>query len=169
MNDLGATRDPATQEQKWYAGIGSRETPDAVLRQMRGLGTYLRERGYWLRSGGAKGADSAFEWSAGHSKRIYRPSDATPEAMKLAAKYHPNWSRCSPAAKALHARNGFQVLGDNLGDPSLFVACWTKDGMASGGTGQALRIAADYDIPIFNLHDPRAAYRLQDWVDARAF
>ena len=35
--------------------------------------------------------------------------------------------------------------------PSNFVVCYTPDGKASGGTGQAIRIAEYYNIPIYNL------------------
>jgi len=28
--------------------------------------------------------------------------------------------------------------------------CWTKNGKSSGGTGQAIRIANDYKIPVFD-------------------
>ncbi|NMA16004.1 MAG: hypothetical protein GX935_02005, partial [Erysipelotrichia bacterium] len=31
-----------------------------------------------------------------------------------------------------------------------FIICWTKNGSGSGGTGQAIRIAKAYDIPIFD-------------------
>jgi hypothetical protein len=49
------------------------------------------------------------------------------------------------------ARNCQQVLGQNLNLPVDFVVCWTKDGGKTGGTGQALRIADDLNIPIYNL------------------
>lgn len=49
------------------------------------------------------------------------------------------------------SRNSYQVLEKDLNTPVEFVLCWTKDGKASGGTGQAMRIAKDKNIPIFNL------------------
>lgn len=136
-----------------YTGIGSRETPDDVCDLMSSLAMKLRIRGFTLRSGGAKGADSAFEKGAGSLKEIFTSSDATSEALELASRYHPNWGRCNDWARALHARNGFQILGRDLKSPTDFVICWTKDGKASGGTGQALRIAKDFNIPVFNLHN----------------
>ena len=45
----------------YYAGVGSRETPLDVLKTMWKIGNYLATKGYTLRSGGAKGADTAFE------------------------------------------------------------------------------------------------------------
>ena len=37
-----------------------------------------------------------------------------------------------------------------MNTPSDFVICWTKGGKGQGGTGQALRLARDYNIPIFD-------------------
>jgi hypothetical protein len=42
------------------------------------------------------------------------------------------------------------VLGHDLRSPSRFVVCWTADGRATGGTGQAIRIAEAYAVPVFN-------------------
>ena len=44
-----------------YAGIGSRETPPEDLEVMQIIGEYAAESGFELRSGGAVGADQAFE------------------------------------------------------------------------------------------------------------
>lgn len=46
---------------KYYAGIGSRNTPDHIQNIMTRLATKLEQEGWILRSGGAEGADSAFE------------------------------------------------------------------------------------------------------------
>lgn len=45
----------------YYAGVGSRETPQDILNTMYKIGKYLASKGYTLRSGGAIGADTAFE------------------------------------------------------------------------------------------------------------
>jgi hypothetical protein len=141
-----------------YAGIGSRETPQDVLDLMQASAYDLAFKGALLRSGGAKGADTAFEHGhdlaaqsgAEGTKEIFKADDATPEALELAAFYHPNWNACKPYARKLHARNGFIVLGEGLNDPVDFVVCWTERGRLQGGTAQALRIADDYGIPIHN-------------------
>lgn len=46
---------------KYYTGVGSRETPEHILELMRKTGKALASQGWTLRSGGAKGADQAFE------------------------------------------------------------------------------------------------------------
>ena len=61
-----------------FAGIGSRETPPEVLQEMSGITEYLESQGFVLRSGGAKGADKAFERGSRHAtrKEIYYAKDA---------------------------------------------------------------------------------------------
>lgn len=44
-----------------YTGIGSRETPEWAICKIKKIGGYLYDKGYTLRSGGADGADLAFE------------------------------------------------------------------------------------------------------------
>jgi hypothetical protein len=58
-------------------------------------------------------------------------------------------------------RNAMQILGEDGNTPVEMVVCWTKDGKASGGTGQALRIAEYYSIPIFNLKNDGAIEQLK--------
>jgi len=149
---------------KFYAGIGSRETPDAVQRQMKAIAARLSELGWTLRSGGANGADKAFEQGAGEAKEIFIPwpgfngSTSTlvggndPEYRELTSKLHPNWAACNEKARQFHTRNVAQVLGEpGSVDYSSMVICWTPRGEGGGGTGQAIRIAKAYNIPVFDL------------------
>lgn len=46
---------------KAYTGVGSRETPNDILELMESVGFALASQGWTLRSGGAVGADQAFE------------------------------------------------------------------------------------------------------------
>lgn len=164
-----------------YAGIGSRTTPPGVIMLMARVAIYLDRKFWMLRSGGADGADTAFEngvqstrkqiflpWP-GFNKRAYNViSEPSPKAYDIAAKHHPAWQYQPRGPRALHARNVHQVLGAHCDDPSGFVVCWTPDGSTgettarTGGTGQALRIAHAYGIPIFNLQreDHRAAWEM---------
>lgn len=141
-----------------YAGIGSRSTPLHVCYQMTELAQHLHDCGWTLRSGGADGADAAFEKGAGSRKEIFLATDDIPEeAFTIAAENHPRWQALAPYVKKLHARNAQQILGGTLNAPSKFVVCWTPDGVEinttakTGGTGQAIRIANAFDIPVYNL------------------
>lgn len=158
---------PSSSPTKIFAGIGSRETPPDVCKDIIALGSLMAEKGWVLRSGGAEGADKAFE--TGYAKypkqmEIYLPwkkfnkntsllYNPLPDAFEIAERFHPTWNKCNDAAKKLMARNSYQVLGADLQTPCNLVICWTKDGKASGGTGQALRIAEHYGIKIINLAD----------------
>ncbi len=134
----------------YYAGIGSRQTPDEILFQMELIALLLYSRNYVLRSGGAKGADSAFAKGT-KSRHIYYASDATDDSIALSSKYHPAWNRCSDYVKQLHGRNSMIILGVKLDTPVEFVVCWTPTGEATGGTGLGIRIARAYNIPVYNL------------------
>ncbi len=132
-----------------YAGIGSRKTPPVVLAVMRDLGEALATQGWGLRSGGADGADEAFEEGCDRAKgvkQIFKADDCTDEACALSAKYHPAWDRCSGYAQWLHGRNAMILLGEALTKPVQHVFCWTPKAQVIGGTGQALRMAADASL-----------------------
>lgn len=167
-----------------FAGIGSRESPDDILTLMHRIAAALARRGWALRSGGAPGADSAFEagaLAAGGRVGLYLPwrgfegctehvalHEATARAWELAPRFHPGWDRLGRGARALHARNVHQVLGSSCDNPASFVVCWTPDGATSasetsartGGTGTAVRIADWARVPCWNLQreDHRAMW-----------
>lgn len=137
---------------RYYAGIGSRETPDDVLFTMRAAAKVLGRKGYILRSGGANGADQAFEFgSPFNRKEIFTAKHATIEAEAIAEKIHPAWSHCNEYARKLHARNVMQIMGHDLNHHVTFVVCWTKDGKDIGGTRTAIVLARSLSIPVYNL------------------
>lgn len=147
-----------------YTGIGSIETPPAVVAKMVQVGKALATMGCTLRSGGAPGADEAFEAGCdlkNGAKEIYLPwkgfrgnpsplFGTTKEARLLAKQFHPKWEFLMDRARDLIGRNSYQVLGQDLNTPTSVIICWTPGGKVVGGTGQALRIAEHYEIPILN-------------------
>ena len=144
---------------QYYTGIGSRQADETVCSAMTETAKLLDSCGYTLRSGGADGADLAFEKGA-LNKEIWVPwkgfnsneSNLTPskEAFDIAKTVHPVWFKLSQAAQKLHARNCHQVLGNDLKTPSLFLLCWTPDGKITGGSATAINLAIRYNIPVFN-------------------
>ena len=46
---------------RYYAGIGSRTTPQDVMGRFSNMASFLEQNGFVLRSGGADGVDLAFE------------------------------------------------------------------------------------------------------------
>jgi len=147
---------------KYYTGVGSRETPDFVCLAMTEIARILESYGYTLRSGGADGADLAFEAGAGLLKEIYLPKKGFNgstsqlygvglEALTLASVVHPAWDKCKAYARLLHARNCYQVLGSALDEPSDFLICWTENAEKRGGTRTAIVLAEQHKIPVLNL------------------
>lgn len=147
---------------KFYTGIGSRNTPLHELQKITKIAAYLERRGYILRSGGADGADKAFEAGVKdpNNKVILRPKHATAEAEALAATIHPMWGACNEYARKLHARNCQLILGEKLDSPSEFVIAWTFDGKERGGTRTGLVLATKKGIPSFNLADKLETIKL---------
>lgn len=166
-----------------YTGIGSRETPPEILEVMVELATRLNGAGWLLRSGGANGADRAFEAGAGPNKRIYTPWEGfsgkpllfpvTEEALSIASQHHPRWQKLSQGAKLLMGRNVYQVLSETLSHPSRFVVCWTPDGCThystrseqTGGTGMAISLASHHGIEVFNLKLVEHLDRVKRFLD----
>jgi len=159
---------------KYYTGIGSRALPDHLSKPLTQAASFLEGQGYVLRSGGARGADMAFElgvtdvknqeiyipW-AGFNKR-YNPRQnntditvdiddgANAKAVAMAAEHHPAWDKLSQPVKRLMVRNSCQLFGITMNKPSDFVLCWTPAGQMVGVTNQALRIAQANNIKIIN-------------------
>lgn len=181
----------------YYAGIGSRETPEHIGVIMTNIASRLEVAGWTLRSGGAAGADTFFENGVRNpsNKQIYIHKERVhdrrhdprfgiynaqrcedyADAEKLASEVHPVWHRCNDSARQLHARNVFQVLGPGfLGpfvDHSRFLVCWAIPdihGVPEGGTRTAWNIAVKYNIPRFNLAVKDDRVRIEDWLSRKA-
>jgi hypothetical protein len=159
---------------RYYTGIGSRKTPYNILNKMSEIAKAFGNTGFTLRSGGAPGADSAFEKTA-KEKEVFLPWNgfnnksgiipkATVKALELAEEFHPNWHNLSDSARRFMIRNVYQVLGKDLNTPSEFVICWTPDGaetanersIKTGGTGFAIALADSLGIPVYNLANPES-------------
>lgn len=187
---IEAIREALSRPQAIITGIGSRETPQSEMDLLTRIAVAAEKRGMRGRSGGAGGADLAFErgftdpknidvivpWKGflpkGMTQRdvdafLGRPRPASgpgapvmlpwakrQEAEEKASHYHPAWHKCSPGAKSLHTRNIPQVVGLELDRPADLVVAWTIDGKATGGTGQAIRMAQDIGVPVANLKNP---------------
>lgn len=169
----------------YYTGIGARSTPPYVLNVMTQLASKLESLGYILRSGGASGADSAFENGVRSisNREIYLPSNNfnsksgqgyinSPQlpnwqqALQTVNLYHPAPDKLTSFAKSLMARNAMQVLGGTMNTPSKMVVAWTPGGEVTGGTGQALRIAQAHKIPIRNLGNLETLQNVQKFIQS---
>jgi hypothetical protein len=164
-------------------------TPPNILSLMQELGELFANAGWTLRSGGASGADTAFEEGADRvrgSKEIYEPwpgfskragampTRVSPQALALAASVHPRWSSLSSGPQKLHARNCYQILGGSLSSPVDFVICWTADGLeseaartrTSGGTATAVVLAERSGVLVYNLKNQQSCNNLATFLES---
>lgn len=162
----------------YYTGVGSRETPEEILGVMTRLGVYMAQRGLILRSGGADGADTAFEKGCDQVnpklKQIFLPWNNFSgrsaketgvivkiepvielQASEIAREIHPAWDTAlTQGAKKLHTRNVYQVLGPNIKEPSMFLVGYAKldkNGEPKGGTRTAIKLAEKFGVRNYNL------------------
>ncbi len=79
------------------------------------------------------------------------------ETEAMASRYHHAWHNCSPDARGLHSRNCHIIFGYKLDKPVDAVVTWCeldRNNEPMGGTGVAIRMALDAQIPVFNLYLP---------------
>jgi len=109
-----------------------------------------------------KKRESVINYYCGTTKYILDASkfQNKSKALEFNKKYHPIGDKLNHSHAKLMARNAHQVLGDSLEEPCKFIICWTSKFKlndkkeiisVSGGTGQAIRIAIDNNIPIYHL------------------
>lgn len=174
----------------YYTGVGSRETPEYILSTMERLGAKLATNGWVLRSGGAPGADWAFQRgcdAVGGRKQIFVPwpgfqdmnhdpdngliivqdYKAIQKAEEIVSTIHPAWDRLKRGAKTLHTRNAFQVLGEKLDTPSKMLVCYSKasGNSVSGGTRTAWELAKREGVPLVNLFVPEDLERVTNYLE----
>jgi len=145
----------------------------------------LHDFGMILRSGGAGGADTAFESGVTMPERkiIYLPwkgfngryeeegsvFEYSDRHVEIATAAHRSWGHLDQWGKAMHTRNVAQVLGGDCSTPSNFVICWTPRGETKGGTATAIKIASENRIVVFNLFNRRAHDAMVEFVSTGNF
>lgn len=175
---------------KYYAGVGSRETPADVLVVMTAIARKLAGGGWTLRSGHAQGADRAFEVGADGKAVIYLPwhnfgivrykEDPGMKLMGTSILRRDEWLRnyqyllelgVHPGAgresvKLLHGRNWCQVLGHDDEPPCRMVVCWCPEiaGEPQGGTATAVKLARREGIEVRNLWHADVREKAEAWL-----
>lgn len=158
-----------------YSGIGSRNISPKESKRISLVSDYLFNLGYVLYSGHADGSDISFEQNCqgfgvsflpwdGFNKNLIsdtiKVSQISKEAYDSVSKFHPNSKALSSGVLKLMARNYHQVCGiGSLPVVDFVIFCAdVKNGNVLGGTGQAVRIAKNLNIPCINL-------RSSDWKE----
>jgi hypothetical protein len=181
---------------KAYTGVGSRSTPDDIKEDMKEIAVAMSKNSWVVRTGDAEGADRAFRFGsniAGGPKEVYTPkkshklahhrpgsSKAREIAKEVWSNYmdrldsYPAWDEMNPYTRSIMSRNTCQVLGYKCRKPSQCLICWTPDGAESGedtnrstgGTGQAIRVAEKFDVPVYNLANSDSYDRIVGWASS---
>ncbi len=171
---------------KAYTGIGARVLASGLQIEFIKIGRHLAQAGLVLRSGGAEGADWAFEagcddgsgrkeislpWKGfNHNRSTLILSNPIPDNIaSIARNIYPHWDYVTEPVRRLHARNVTQILGWDLNDPSAFVVCYTErpynDPKAVGGTLFGIKLAEANDIPVYNFFvrgDRERFYKMEE-------
>jgi hypothetical protein len=119
---------------KFYTGIGGRNTPKEICKQFTIIAGQLETLGFILRSGGAEGADTAFELGVKEdkNKNIYLPwkgfngNDSelflsgikefpiTEFEINLTKEIYTRFDFVSEPTQLMHIRNLYQVFGTQV-------------------------------------------------------
>lgn len=98
------------------------------------------------------------------------------EAREIARSIHPAWDLMKKdgvtpvmgqAAKKLHTRNVYQVLGQTLDEPSRFLVGYApldKHGTPKGGTATAMKLAEMHGVTVYNLYKEEHFEKFDKWV-----
>lgn len=165
-----------------YVGAGMSTAPKEILYLIEDAARMLAAEGIHLRTHGGQGPCEAFvrgakdpslysvfipgtSWATLNTRNpgVYGPYTEGfidfEHATNYARKFHPSWPGLAGTVQRMMAMVSYQVLGPQLIDPALFVLCWTPNGTGGDTTGQVIRLAQAFNIPIFDLGvmDPMAA------------
>lgn len=162
-----------------YAGIGSRTITSIEKDRIKLIAKIMAKAGYILYSGNAEGSDIAFQegsdgkcvimlpWKGFNEEeydytfsRDYFILGDSREGIESINKDHPAPTSLSRGGRALMARNYHQIHGyREYPKVSLVIYCANeRNGQVEGGTGQAIRIARNQNIPTINI-------RLDGWKE----
>lgn len=157
-----------------YAGIGSREITDKETILIEKISSELSKK-FIVFSGNAPGSDQAFQRGSNGKCILFLPwknfingynmencikwfdVGNSKEGLASVPKYHDNVKKLTPnGGMKLMARNYHQIMGYDIYPKVSFVvycASRKENGDIKGGTGQAVKIAKDLNIPTINIRD----------------
>lgn len=167
-----------------YLAIGNQDTPPEIVRQLADIAGRLKDAGYTARTTGKGAADEGVMITAGDKCEVHIPwkkfdgidskfNKVLPEALEMVKQYHGAFDSQKDSIKTIIGRGAHLVLGQDLRSPVRFVVCWSQDGLEnakdrsakSGYIGIPVSIASSMKIPVFNLKNPDALRRLNEFLD----
>lgn len=90
------------------------------------------------------------------------------KAFELAFQARGSFLGLGKGGIAMHVRNAYQVLQDDLRTPVQAVVCYAqtarKGSAVKGGTNTAYQIAINHHVPVWNLATPEGLERVREWI-----
>jgi len=91
------------------------------------------------------------------------------EAQQYAFEARGSFERLGPYGIALHTRNAYQILLDDLKSPVGSVVYWArpigKKGQVKGGTNTAVQIARRFNVPQVNLYTDEGMRKIESYIE----
>lgn len=172
---------------KFYVGCGSSNTPEEILRLMRGVAAVLARKGMKLRSSETGPADRAFIQGSGGERYCFIPFDdpAKPTLWGIpsegqpgspyyafARKLNPGFMMLPKLERQWEIVANSLVYGSSGTDIAKLLVCWTPDGATcpaeftsdTGHVGRYLKAAHAAGVPVFNLQQPGHRGTVKSWL-----
>ena len=172
---------------RFYAGCGSSEAPEPILKLMTRLATLMAKRGVVLRTSEQPGPDIAFRQGALGKFFTYLPeedfegrsawgipSEISPSGPRatLARKLDPMFVMMPEHEKRWQIVANSVVLGSSGGDLAKLLITWTPDGATcpaefteqTGHVARYLRLADRYGVMVINLARREHRDRVKQWL-----
>lgn len=135
----------------FYTGIGSRETPEHICRMMKDIAAVAAMKGYTGRSGGANGADNAFE------EGFLAIAPHLPEENTAEFDVYVPWARFNGRYGPKHKRHNIILPSANEWDAEQIMKTvhpiYAKGGKLTGGA-LSLHTRNVYQVLGYNLKIP---------------
>lgn len=91
------------------------------------------------------------------------------QARQLAFEARGTFERLSDGGIALHSRNAYQVMLDDLNSPVGSVVFWARPignkGQVKGGTNTAVQIARRFHVPLVNLYTDEGMRKIESYIE----
>jgi hypothetical protein len=161
---------------KYYTAIGPIDYPIEIQETLIKIGAFLASEKYTLRSGASEGFEYTIESGcnkAKGAKEIWLPwfkyEDHSSKlrweqnGWDFISKRKKDWDTLKLTHKIYLARIPHQLLGLNLDEPSKFMLTWSYQGKGAHIFEEALKIAKEYKIPVFDLGDEKGLLKFKKY------
>lgn len=167
-----------------YAITAGKETPPDVIEKLCRMARDFSVKGLTVRIGADGPVENAIDDAVVIKKELILPwkdfnnknskfTFTNERAMVIAKQFHPTFDNMKKGIQLILAKNARLILGNKMDSPARFFLTWTEDGIdnikhktaKTGFTGHPIAIASAAGVPIFNLGNPEAERKLNEYLD----